>query len=188
MLDPDEQQLVKKCLQGNRRASNELYETYSKTMYRLCQRYANNRVEADEMLQTGFIEVFKNLGKWKGDGPLGAWIRRVVLNQSLQLLKKNQKQRQIQSLDSHYDLPYGEVDAISQLQADDLIDLIKQLPHGYRTVFNLYVVEGYSHREIAEQMEVTESTSKTQLRKARLHLKGLMQKFIPEEYETRSEY
>ncbi len=157
-------------------------------MYRMCQRYANNKTEADEMLQTGFIEVFKNIGKFKGEGPLGAWIRRVVLNQSLQLLKKNQKQRQVQSIENHFDITSSEIDILSQLQADDLIDLTKQLPTGYRTVFNLYVIDGYSHKEIALQLEVSESTSKTQLRKARRYMRGLMQKFIPEEYETRSEY
>ena len=138
------------------------------------------------MLQTGFIEVFKNLSKWKGDGPLGAWIRRVVLNQSLQLLKKNIKQRQVQSIDTHFDIPYEETDIISQMQAEELLDLTKQLPVGYRTVFNLFVVEGFSHKEIAAQLEVSESTSKTQLRKARLYMQELMQEFIPEEYETRS--
>jgi RNA polymerase sigma factor (sigma-70 family) len=185
-LDPDEKHLVKGCLRGERVACNKLYEEYSMTMYRMCQRYANSRTEADEMLQTGFIEVFKNIGKWKGDGPLGAWIRRVVLNQSLQLLKKNLKQRQVQNIDTHADIHSSEVDIISRLQADDLIDLTKQLPTGYRTVFNLYVIEGFSHKEIAASLEVSESTSKTQLRKARLYMRDLMQKFIPEEYETRS--
>ena len=180
--------MVERCLRGERKACNELYETYSMTLYRMCQRYGNNRIEAEEMLQTGFIEVFKNIGKWKGDGPLGAWIRRVVLNQSLQLLKKNQKQRQIQSIDNHYDIASSEVDAISQLQADDLLDLLQRMPTGYRTVFNLYVIDGYSHKEISEELEVSVSTSKTQLRKARLYMRASLQKFIPEEYETRSEY
>ncbi len=138
------------------------------------------------MLQTGFIEVFKSIGKWKGEGPLGAWIRRVVLNQSLQLLKKNMKQRKVQSIDQHTDIRNSEIGVIAQLQADDLIDLTKQLPMGYRMVFNLYVIEGFSHKEIADQLDVSVSTSKTQLRKARLYMQGLMQKFIPEEYETRS--
>ncbi len=140
------------------------------------------------MLQTGFIEVFKNIGKWKGDGPLGAWIRKVILNQSLQLLKKNLKQRQIESIDTHFDIASSEVDIISGLQADDLIDLIRQMPTGYRTVFNLYVIDGYSHKEIADQLEVTVSTSKTQLRKARRYMLVLLEKFIPEEYEIRREY
>jgi len=157
-------------------------------MYRMCQRYANSRIEADEMLQTGFIEVFKNIGKWKGDGPLGAWIRKVILNQSLQLLKKNLKQRQIESIDTHFDIASSEVDIISGLQADDLIDLIRQMPTGYRTVFNLYVIDGYSHKEIADQLEVSVSTSKTQLRKARRYMLVLLEKFIPEEYEIRREY
>jgi len=140
------------------------------------------------MLQTGFIEVFKNIGKWKGDGPLGAWIRKVILNQSLQLLKKNLKQRQIESIDTHFDIASSEVDIISGLQADDLIDLIRQMPTGYRTVFNLYVIDGYSHKEIADQLEVSVSTSKTQLRKARRYMLVLLEKFIPEEYEIRREY
>jgi RNA polymerase sigma-70 factor, ECF subfamily len=173
-------------MRGDRRACNELYETYSVAMYRVCQRYANSKNEADEMLQTGFIEVFKSIDTWKGEGALGAWIRKVVLNHSLQLLKKNLKQRKVQSIEQQTDMRYSEIGVISQLQADDLIDLTKQLPIGYRTVFNLYVVEGFSHKEIADQLDVSVSTSKTQLRKARLYMQDLLLKFIPEEYETRS--
>jgi len=180
--------MVEACLRKDRKACNMLYAAFSVPMYRMCQRYANTRTEAEEMLQTGFIEVFKNLNKWKGDGPLGAWIRRVVLNQSLQLLKKNLQHRRLQSINTHIDFPYLDNDIISRLQANDLVDIIKKLPTGYRTVFNLFVIEGFSHKEIAAELEITESTSKTQLRKARIHVQTLLQKLIPEEYEARHKY
>lgn len=166
MQDQD-QHLIEACLQGERAAQRALYERFRSDMFRVCLRYAANREDAEDYLQEGFITVFRDLQQFRGDGPLGGWIRMVMVRASLQQLRK--KKMTFVDLDGIATLSEnGHSPPITaQLDAERLTGLIQQMPPGYRTVFNLYVVDGYAHEEIADMLGITTSTSKTQLFKAR---------------------
>jgi len=176
-------QLARACMEGNSRAQAALYEKYSHQMMAVCLRYGKDYEDARDMFQDGFIKVFNKLDKYNGKGPLGAWIRRTIVNNALDHLRRDQReQRNISLFEVDYKLeseaevhPFEEDGPL--LTADKLTELISKMPDGYRTVFNLYAVEEYTHKEIAEQLEITESTSKTQYRKA----KAYMRKLIAEE-------
>lgn len=166
-----EEALVKNCLRQDRTAQKALFDRYAEQMMALCVRYAGNPDEAQDMLQEGFIKVFEKLEQYRGDGPLGGWIRRVMVNESLLYLRRNKRHQYSEDIDDHYELEDGTPDALSDLRTSDLLRLIAGLPDGYRTVFNLYAVEGYGHKEIAEMLGISESTSKTQFHKAKLQLR-----------------
>lgn len=170
----EEQELVKKCLRGNKKAQKKLFDLYSPQMMTICNRYANRDDQALDMLQEGFIKVFSNLEKFSGSGSLGGWIRTVMVNNSLTILRKEKKFSFNENIEGH-DEETSSADAISQMSFQELTKLISSLPSGYRTVFNMYAIEGYSHKEIAGKLEITESTSKTQYRKAKLRLQKLIQ-------------
>lgn len=165
-------ELVRLCLAGDRNAQQELWKTYSGKMYSLCRRYFSREEEAQDALQESFIKVFGHLHQWREQGPLGAWIRKVVVNTSLNLLKSKERERMHIDVESVSNLSADDADAMSQMNEEDLIALIREMPVGYRTVFNLFAIEGYAHKEIAEQLGVTENTSKTQFLKAKHWLKN----------------
>jgi RNA polymerase sigma-70 factor (ECF subfamily) len=178
----DDLQLAQACKEGNSKAQSLLYERYSKQMMALCLRYGHDYEEARDMFQDGFIKVFNKIHKYTGKGPLGAWIRRTMVNNALDHLRRVQReQKNISLFEVDYKLE-ADVEAFPfedegpLLSADKLTELISQMPDGYRTVFNLYAVEEYTHKEIAEQLEITESTSKTQYRKAKAYMRKLIAK------------
>lgn len=162
-----DQHLIKACLKGDRAAQRALYERFKSDMFRVCLRYASNREDAEDYLQEGFITVFRDLQQFRGEGPLGGWIRMVMVRAALQQLRK--KKMAIVDLDGIPELSENghHMEVGAQLDAERLTKLIQHMPPGYRTVFNLYVVDGYSHEEIADMLGITASTSKTQLYKAR---------------------
>jgi RNA polymerase sigma factor (sigma-70 family) len=170
----EEQELVKKCLRGNKKAQKRLFDLYAPQMMTICNRYANRDDQAIDMLQEGFIKVFSNLEKFSGSGSLGGWIRTVMVNNCLTILRKDKKFSFNENIEDH-DEETSSADALSQMGFQELTMLISSLPTGYRTVFNMYAVEGYSHKEIADKLEISESTSKTQYRKAKLRLQKLIQ-------------
>ncbi|WP_306641288.1 RNA polymerase sigma factor [Sanyastnella coralliicola] len=167
-----ERELVDACLANERSAQKELYDQFSGQMMAVCLRYAGNPNDAADMMQEGFIKVFEKLGQYKGDGALGAWIRRVMVNSALIHIRKEKRHAFQESIDEAYDLHITDFNVLSELAAKDILALIAQLPTGYRTVFNLYAIEGYSHKEIAEKLEISESTSKTQFHKAKIQLRN----------------
>ncbi len=162
--------LQQQCLRGNPEAQKALYERFKVDMFRLCLRYAHGREEAEDMLQDGFITVFRDLEKFRGEGPLGGWIRMVVLRTALQYLRK--RKLSFTSLDNG--VPENAAGTFTawpdHLDAERLTRLVQEMPAGYRTVFNLFAIEGYSHEEIGQLLGIQESTSKTQLFKARAWL------------------
>lgn len=166
-----EKELVNSCLKQDRTAQRVLYDRFANQMMALCVRYAGNQSEAQDMLQEGFIKVFEKLEQFRGDGPLGGWIRRVMVNEALIYLRKQKKHAYVDNIDDDVPIAGDFQDGLDVLATEDLLRLIAQLPDGYRTVFNLYAVEGYSHKEIAEQLGISENTSKTQFHKAKLHLR-----------------
>ncbi|SRR5690554_2124314 len=180
--------LAKLCIEGNPRAQAGLFEKYSGQMMALCMRYAADYDEAQDLFQEGFIKVYKKLHMYSGKGPLGAWVRRTMVNNALDHLRKKQREGNRISLeDGSVQLDYDDfmdpfADDEPLLPNDKLVELISRMPTGYRTVFNLYVVEEYTHKEIADMLGITESTSKTQYRKA----KAYMRKQINEELQNQT--
>ena len=146
-----------------------LFDTYSGRLMTICHRYAGDRHEAEDMLQESFIKIFLNIHQFRGEGSFEGWLRRITVTTALRMLKK--KKIQFKEMNHHELLIAGDdKDALSNLSEDELLSLIKNLPSGYRIVFNLYVMEGYSHEEIGNMLGVETVTSRTQLAKARKQL------------------
>ncbi|WP_231940410.1 RNA polymerase sigma factor [Filimonas lacunae] len=152
---------------GNANAQHQLYQQYASVMLGVCYRYTKSMEDAQDVLQEGFINVFKNLAQFKMEGELGAWIRRIMVNAALNYLKRKKRYQYDMLLPEEHLHPVSDDDPIIQLNAKDVAMLIRQLPAGYQTIFNLHAVEGYPHVEIAQMMGITESTSRTQYMRAR---------------------
>lgn len=164
----DEKQLIAACLKGEQTAWKALYDAYSGRMLGICLRYVADREVARDVFQDGFVKVFSSLDKFRGEGPLGAWIRKIFVNESLEYLRRTQTLRHdTVSLDSATFSPSEEATALSQLSAEDLLSMVRELPPSLRTVFNLLAVEGYSHKEIATMLQIEESTSRAHYMRAR---------------------
>jgi RNA polymerase sigma factor (sigma-70 family) len=142
-------------------------------MMGVCLRYSNNEDDALDILHEGFIKVFRNITKYQPGTSLSAWIRRIMVNTAIDFYRKNIRRR-TEDLDQAYDIGSKDADAISQCTEKEILEAVQQLSPAYRAVFNLYVIEGYSHREIADILGVTESTSRSNLVKARMKLKALL--------------
>ncbi len=148
-----------------------LWKLYARKMMGICLRYCDSREEAEDVLQEGFIKVFEKISQWQGSGPLGGWIRTIMVNTALTHLRNRHKWKNSVDLDAAEELDAHEVDAASKMDEQTLLKLIEQMPTGYRTVFNLFAIEGFGHKEIADMMGVSENTSKTQFLKAKNWLK-----------------
>lgn len=173
-MTPQEADLVKACLNKDKKAQRILFDNYSRVLFGLCLRYAKDRSEAHDMLQEGFMKIYSNLDKFRGDSKLETWMYRVMMNACLQLLKSKKDWLEYTEEDVELDnlseeQPEFEESALG-LSEQLLLEIIDSLPTGYRTVFNMYVFEGYTHKEIAEYLGISPNTSKTQLMKARKHL------------------
>lgn len=173
-----EAQLIEGCKKRNPQAQRALYEQYKVTLFRVCLRYAKDRSEAQDMLQDGFIKIFTDLPKFRGEGALGGWLRRVMVNACLQHLRKWKNLFPATDVQQFAESHATNDNVIADLGAKELTQLIQTLPIGYRVVFNMYVVEGYSHKEIAEQLSVSVSTSKSQLFKAKAALRNKLEKIL----------
>lgn len=152
-------------------AQRQLYEAFAPVMLGVCYRYTKNTTDAHDLLQEGFIRVFKNLAQWRGDGELAAWIRRIMVNTCLNWLRSQQRLQFTQQEEiAEAQLPQVYNEAVQQLEAKQLATFIRNLPAGFQTVFNLHAIEGYSHAEIAELLGITEGTSRSQYLRARRQL------------------
>lgn len=170
----EDQKLVKDCLGGDRRAQRNLYEQYKQSLFRLCLRYSRDSQEAEDFLHEAFITAFRDLKQYKGNGPLGGWLRRVTINTALQHLRK-QKRLLYPDIDLSEVTEMSEEESLPPLyNMQQLIGHIQKLPAGYRTVFNLFVVEQYSHQEIAKTLDISVGSSKSQLSKAKAMLRRNM--------------
>lgn len=163
------------CLNGERKAQFELYQLFSKKMYGVCLRYAPNELEAKDILQLGFIKIFQKCTYFDNKGSLEGWIRKIMVNTAIENHRKN-KIAFVESVSEKHDIVAGTMDTEGAVQYKDLLAMVQSLPLGYRTIFNLYVIDGYSHREIAEQLSISESNSKSQLSRARQWLKEKLAK------------
>ena len=163
----DHYRLVKDCLKGKASAQKELYDEFAGAMLSVCYRYTKSLTDAEDVLQEGFVKVFFNLSQYKFKGELGAWIRRIMVTTTINYLKKHSRyQTELMFNDEHMHSVPGENPDI-KLQAKELADLIRQLPPGYQTIFNLYAVEGYNHIEIGQMLGIQETTSRSQYSRAR---------------------
>lgn len=163
----EDRQLVKDCLKGRPEAQRQLYEQFAKNMLGICYRYTKSLKDAEDVLQEGFVKVFFGLKQYKFEGELGAWIRRIMVNTALNFLKRNYKYRTEMFFTEQPLHPVADDNPAVILQAKELADIIRQLPHGYQTIFNLHAVEGYSHVEIGEMLGISNGTSRSQYARAR---------------------
>ncbi|WP_234736394.1 RNA polymerase sigma factor [Tellurirhabdus bombi] len=161
-----EAQLISALQRADARAQKVVYERYASRMLTVCARYIGDRFTAEEVLMDGFMRVFERIDQYKGEGSFEGWVRRIMVNEALTYLRRNKHWLAEVALDDA--LPTADVAFADQnIQAEDLLNLLEKLPEGYRTVFNLYAIEGYNHAEIAESLGISESTSKSQLHRAR---------------------
>ena len=168
-----EDELLKGCKKRDPQAQKRLYDTYSSKMYAICYRYVKDSMEAEDVLVTAFTKVFERIDQFKNEGSFEGWIRRVVVNEALTYLRRNRSmylETDLEAADREPD--YSSIS--DHLEAEDLMTMIQELPSGYRMVFNLYAIDGYSHKEIAEQLGISENTSKSQLSRARTFLQKVL--------------
>jgi RNA polymerase sigma factor (sigma-70 family) len=171
----EESDLIRGCVNGDRRAQEALYNQFSGKMYAVCLRYTKDADEAQDLLQEGFIKVFNNLEKYRGEGSFEGWIRRIFVNTSIEQFRKaHNKQTFVDSEDLVVE--DKTFTALNHLQEKDIIKLIQGLSPGYKQVFNMYVIEGFSHKEIADQLGINEGTSKSQLARAKQMLQKSLER------------
>lgn len=175
-----EEEIIAGCKLGKRKAQHELYNRYSGSMFGVALRYSRNKSEAEDVLQEAFIRIFKYIKSFEGrnQGSLSAWIKTIVINTTLSYNRNNKKHHYTEDVDEVqvgenpvFDISY---DSDTDERKNKIMKAMQQLPHGYRTVFNLYSLEGYTHKEIAEILDISENTSKSQLSKARKYLRNLL--------------
>lgn len=167
--------LIKRAISGDHNAFKQLYDTYAGRMYSLCKRYAGPSAEADDLFQEGFLKVYKNLAHFRGEGSFEGWLRRIFVNTCLDFLKKNNPLLITLDVEERPQIhPVTQHTSYDKLSNNELLKLIQAMPEGYRTIVNLHLVEGYSHKEVAELLGISEGTSKSQLFKAKNRLKELI--------------
>ncbi len=178
-----EKELIRQCLKGEARAQRQLYEQFAPKMFAVCLRYAKNRHNAEDILQEGFIKVYKYLKNFRGDGSFEGWMRRIFVNTAIEHYRKNSKVYSVQDIPVDYQETVVNP-AIQNMSVDELLELVNRLSNGYRMVFNLYVMEGLNHREIAGELGISEGTSKSQLARARAQLQKMIAERELKEYGT----
>jgi RNA polymerase sigma factor (sigma-70 family) len=171
-----EQTLIAGCLQNDAAAQKELYNHYSSKMLSVCYRFAHNREDAEDMLQEGFIKVFTQMHTFQNKGAFEGWIRRIIVHTCINFLKKHKKFAESVELDYANTINVKEESLPSLMQAKQIVEAIRLLPIGYRTVLNLYAIEGYSHKEIGEMLDIQESTSRSQFTRAKVLLEQVLVK------------
>lgn len=182
----DYSRLVKECLKGRPDAQRQLYEHFAEGMLGVCYRYTKSMADAEDVLQEGFIKVFTHLGQFKSEGELGGWIRRIMVNTALNFLKKNSRYQQDLAYTDPGLHPVSDDNPEVKLNAKDLSELIRQLPTGYQTIFNMHAVEGFSHVEIGKILGINEGTSRSQYARARALLITWLKKNNLEATKTES--
>ncbi|MEO9211350.1 MAG: RNA polymerase sigma factor, partial [Ginsengibacter sp.] len=168
-----ETDLIKGCINGDRQMQKLLYQQFSSKMYGICLRYSENTEDANDILQEGFIKVYKNLGKFRSEGSFEGWLRRIFVNTSIEHFRKKVKFYNVTEVQENT-IEDNNIDALDSLATKDIMNMINQLSPGYKAVFNMHVIEGYSHKEIADILGITEGTSKSQLARS----KGVLKKML----------
>lgn len=173
-MTSSDQLLIEGCRNEQPAAQRELYNRYSGKLLSICYRYATDRSDAEDMLQEAFIKIFTQLATFRNDGAFEGWMRRIVVHTCINVLKRNKKFSGHYDVDAAYQLQSKEETMASVMQARQVIDCIRALPTGYRTVLNLFAIEGFSHREIGQMLDIEESTSRSQYTRAKSILEGVL--------------
>jgi len=176
-----QEDLIDGCIRGDRQCQNKLYELFHGKMLSVCMRYAKDREEARDVFHEGFVKVFRNLHKFEPKSSLESWIRRIMINTAIDQYRKTKKRR------VEVDIEYASTkkfnnNIIEQLSAEEILKLVQKLSPGYRAVFNLYVIDGFTHKEIGQKLSISEGTSKSNLAKARAKLKIMISKEMGDIY------
>ncbi len=166
----NERDLIRGCIKRDTIAQHALFEKYAGILMTICRRYAGDRHEAEDMLQEAFISIFSHINQFKFAGSFEGWLKRITVNTAIKILQKR-KIKVVEITNDQHGLISPDFNVLSDLSAEDLLKLISQLPDGYRVIFNLYAIEGYSHNEIAGMLKIKTATSRSQLSKARAILK-----------------
>jgi len=175
-----EKDLIEGCQKGKAKLQKLLYERYAPKMLGVCMRYFNSKEEAQDALQDGFVKVYTKINNFRGQGSFEGWIRRIMVNTSLNLIRSNLKHQYHEDVaDARIQIADFNVE-FDQFNVQDIMKLIQDLPNGYRVVFNMYEIDGFSHKEIAEELNVSINTSKSQLLKARRSLRAGLEKLHKE--------
>ena len=169
-----EAQMIEGCIKKNKVAQEFIYNSYSPLMLGVCYRYAKNRSDAEDMLQEAFIKIFTHIHQFRNEGSLEGWIRRIVVHTCINIIKKNKKFNDCIDISQLMDWHVQTDEIPSIIQAKEIIECIRLLPIGYRTVLNLYAIEGYSHKEIGEMLEIEEVTSRSQYSRAKKMLETIL--------------
>lgn len=180
------ERLIKECAAGKPQAQTRLYQLYSPKMYGVCLRYAKDASEAEDCLQEGFMKVFTNIKSFRSEGSLEGWIRRIMVNVSLEKYRKQHMLYPVEDMAVYEQSNYATDDIISTISANDLLRLIQELPPRYRMVFNLYVIEGMSHQEIGKEMKISEGTSKSNLARARMIMQQKVKELFGDYKKTKN--
>ena len=168
-----ESRLIENCISGNRKSQKELYDMYAPKMFAICLRYTKNQMDAEDTLQEGFVKLYNNLHRFRGEGSFDGWVRRIFVNTAIEhIRKKNLNITNGEGLENS--IADKHKSALDNLYEKDIIKTSMKLSEGYRTVFNLYAVEGFSHKEIANHLGITESTSKSQFSRAKAILRNVI--------------
>lgn len=170
---PSETELINGCIRGDREAQKRVYDLYSPLMYPVCLRYMKNTVEAEDVLVIAFTRIFEKINQFKATGSLEGWIKRIVINEALMHLRKQRTMFVISDMEIE-DVDRADDNTYNYLEAEELFSMLDKLPPGYRSVFNLYAIDGFSHKEIATHLGISENTSKSQFSRARVFLQKLL--------------
>lgn len=177
------EELLAGCKAGKGQMQEALYKQTASKMLAVCMRYAKDTMEAEDALQVGYMKVFQKIGEYRGDGSFEGWMRRIMVNTAIEAYRKNLKQMNVLSIDDTQEQPSTGFD-LNRLGVQDLMKLIQGLADGYRIVFNMYAIEGYSHKEIATELGISEGASKSQLSRARAILRAEIIKMEGINYAT----
>ncbi|MBN8704058.1 MAG: RNA polymerase sigma factor [Bacteroidetes bacterium] len=181
MNNVSEEQLIILCGKGNELALKTIFEKYSKTMMGVCMRYTNDYDTAQDVLQDSFIKAFGAIRNFQAKGSFEGWLRKIVVNTALENIRKNKKKQHDITIDESFDTGIDETISAS-ISAKVLLNVIQKIPEGYRTIFNLFAIEGYTHKEIGELLHISENTSKSQYSRAKVYIqKVLKSELIHEE-------
>lgn len=175
MYTMQEKELIDGCIKGNQKAYRVLYDTYGPTLMAIANRYTPDSDAAQDVIQEAFIKIFKNIRSFENKGSFEGWLKKIVVFTAINYFNKRKSKKENYEFEDWREIKYVDEDVLDALSAEELKEMIDTLPEGYKIVFNLYVVEGYSHEEIAEMLGTSSSNSRSQLAKAKKKLKGILE-------------
>ncbi len=181
-------QFIERLINNDKAAQRDFYHYFSSKMYGVCLRFAKDVDDANDMMQEGFIRIFNHISDFRGEGSLEGWVRRTIINTAINFYKRKMRKSNTVSIDVVAERVDKSVHIIEKMSVDELMVLIQELPTGYRTVFNLNVIEGYTHREIGEMLNISENTSKSQLSRARVALQKKLEKIKKKEQKQNNKF